>query len=121
MIQDSGRKPSDSLQKLSECLCDEEKMPLLCDSSFENVSLCYRALPNYEAFVQKREGRVERRLEEGRVAEQRKQKQLKDQIDCEIPKKYRKFLRDDNQPIPIKNEHEFAHLYLEEVYSNLSC
>ena len=78
MIQDSGRKPSDSLQKLSECLCDEEKMPLLRDSSFENVSLCYRALPNYEAFVQKREGRVERRLEEWRPVEQRKQKQLKD-------------------------------------------
>ena len=89
MIQDSERKPSDSLQKLSECLCDEEKMPLLRDPSFKNVSLCYRALPNYEAFVQKREGRVERRLEEGRAAEraeQRKQKQLKDQIDREIPK-----------------------------------
>ena len=82
MIQDSGRKPSDSLQKLSECLCDKEKMPLLCDSSFENVSLCYRALPNYEAFVQKREGRVERRLEEGRAAEEeeRKAQQSEEQI-----------------------------------------
>ena len=101
MIKDSGRKPSDSLQKLSECLCDEEKMPLLRDSSFENVSLCYRALPNYEAFVQKREGRVGRRLEEGRAAERaeqkaqqsgdagerREQKLLKDQINREIPKR----------------------------------
>ena len=74
MIQDSGRKPSDSLQKLSECLCNEEKMPLIRDSSFKNVSLCYRALPNYEAFVQKREGRVERRLEEGRAAEEEERK-----------------------------------------------
>ena len=53
MIQDSDRAPSDALQLLSECLCDEEKIPLVCDSSFNNVSLCYKALPNYEALVQK--------------------------------------------------------------------
>ena len=33
------------------------------------------------------------------------------------------FFRDDNQPIPIKNEHELAYLFLEEAYNNLggSC
>ena len=101
MIQDSDREPSDALQQLSECLCDEEKIPLVCDSSFNNVSLCYKALPNYEALVQKRRERVERRLEEGRAAERaekrarhdgdtamkEKQKHLKDQIDREIPEK----------------------------------
>ena len=57
MIQDSDQKPTDSLQKLSECLCNEEKIPLVGDSSFNHVSLCYEALPNYEALVQKRGGR----------------------------------------------------------------
>ena len=37
----------------------------------------------------------------------------------EIPEYQKQFLNGDNQPIAIKNEHELAHLYLDEVYSKL--
>ena len=77
MIQDSYREPSESLQTLSECLCDKENNPLLYDPSLKDVSLCYKALPNYEAFVQKRGERVKRRNEI-------EERQCKDQIDHEI-------------------------------------
>ena len=83
MIQDSDREPSDALQQLSECLCDEEKIPLFHDSSFNHVSLCYKALPNYEALVQKRRERVERRLEEGRAAERAEKRARHDERETE--------------------------------------
>ena len=162
MVQDSERGTSNSLQEVTECLCDDRMMPL-------HLNLCFRAIPHYEVFVGKREPKVKRRLverdaaekaekkaekeeqEAGRRAaaaeqqakqekdpvkkdkfkqnkareevrknnqewERKKQKDKKEQIDCEIPEQYRRFLTGDNQPIPIKNEHEFAFLYLDEAY-----
>ena len=99
MIQGSDQE----LGKLSECLCDEEKMPLVQDCASSPDFLCYKALPQYGKFVGSRE-----------------EKMKFEKMGRTIPNKYNKFLTGDNQPIPIRNEHEFAHLYLEEVYSNLS-
>ena len=103
MIHGSDQEPSESLGKMSECLCDEEKMPLVQDCASSPDFLCYKALPQYGKFVGSRE-----------------EKMKFEKMGRTIPNKYNKFLTGDNQPIPIKNEHEFAHLYLEEVYSNLS-
>ena len=149
MVKDSDRP--DSIQDLSECLCDDRNMPLLHDPALGKIDLCFKALPHYEAFVRKREKEVNQRIDEGKAAaialerweeyfkmarkdrgkaargkteeeiesEIQRHKQTKKQIDREIPKQIRKFLRGDNQPIPIKNEHEIAHLYLGEVYNHL--
>ena len=69
MVEDlKTRKPSDSIQNLTECLCDVKKVPLLQDPALEKVDLCYKALPHYETFARKREGKVTQRLEEGEAA-----------------------------------------------------
>ena len=117
------------MQKLTECLCDGSKLPLFHDPALAEVDLCYKAIPHYKSFVTKRETLVNRRIKEGKEAEKKnqekekeKQKKKREQIEREIPHQNRKFLKGDNQPIPVKNEHEFAHLYLEEIYNILpSC
>ena len=121
-MQDSERKTPDSLQKLTECLCDGRKMPLLQDPALAEVDLCYKAIPHYKSFVTKRETQVNKRIKEGEEAarienetqgeEREMQKQKREQVGREIPHENRKYLQGNNQPIPIKNEHEFAHLYL---------
>ena len=50
----------------------------------------------------------------------KEQKQIYEQIRHEIPQQRQQLLEGYNQPIPIQNEQEFAHLYLEEVYMNQS-
>ena len=74
------------------------------DPAIKDVQLCYKALPHHQTFCQKRMSKL---------SEQR----IKSQSSLE------QFFRDDNQPIPIKNEHELAYLFLGEVYNNLggSC
>ena len=172
-MQNSVRKPLNSLQKLTECLCDGRNMPLLQDPALAEVDLCYKAIPHYKSFVTKRETLVNRRIKEGEEAgkleekarrleeeaarleekaakakgksetererqgtekekerhgkekemqgkEKQKQKLKREQIEREIPDKNQKFLKGNNQPIPIKNEDEFAHLFLEDGYSHLS-
>ena len=73
MVHDSERKTPDSLQKLTECLCDVRKLPLLQDPplgphTFAEVDLCYKAIPHYKSFVTKRETEVNRRIKEGEEA-----------------------------------------------------
>ena len=168
----------ESIQSLTECLCDSKTMPLLRDPLVKEVGLCYKALPHYKKFVKQREMRtdpiisakdnVERALgEAGRLeqeaeraekraaeeekkaaekeeaagnedkekhkrereehkekkekyrSEKEKQKLTLHQIEREFPNQNKTFLKGCHQPIPIKNEHEFAHLYLEEIYSVL--
>ena len=120
MVQDS-----DPLQNLTECLCDDEKMPLLFYPCFKitsrKVEFHYTALPHYKTFVRKREEKVKERMttKEQLKTELKLKLKLISEIP-EIPEQNREFLKGDNQPIPIKNEHEFAHLYLEEAYSHLA-
>ena len=104
---------SNSIQSLTKCLCDDTNMPLLRDPVLREVGLCYKALPQYETFVMKRETKVKKRIKEGEEAkrgeekakkemnqsEEQKHKQKKEQIDREIPKQNRRFLTGDNQPI----------------------
>ena len=82
-----------------ECISADKKNPFKKDST--GFQLCYKALPHYRAFTQKRR-------------EKFRHKQ------APRSKKHLHLLEEDNQPIPIKNEHELAHLYLDEVYSELS-
>ena len=85
-MQDSERKTHDSLQKLTECLCDVRNMPLLHDPpmgphTFVEVDLCYKAIPHYKSLVTKRETEVNRRIKEGEEAarlEERAEKAEKD-------------------------------------------
>ena len=68
--------------------------------STDDFQLCYKAIPHYHAFTQ-------RRAEKLKQLRQRGENRLKE---------------GDNQPIPISNEHELAHLYLNSVYGKLlSC
>ena len=69
---------------------------------------------------QGKEKEKQRKIKEEQGKEREKQKLKREQIEQEIPHQNRKFLKGNNQLIPIKNEHEFAHLYLEESYSHLS-
>ena len=233
MVKNSAREPPDSLQTLTECLCDDQKLPLLHDPVLTEHDLCFKAIPRYKAFVKDRKAQVEvgikerdkaaseASIEEGRAekiesdaeiamerAEQSRQiaaeeeqeakesqlkaaaaerqaeekvnkaknnqergkyqqeqenhrqekekyrrikwlknkeeerekntrddkrylielqkqekiafRAKKEQIQSEFPLENRKFLAKENQPIPINDEHEFAHLYLEEIYSILA-
>ena len=74
------------------------------DPAIKDVQLCYKALPHHQTFCQKRMSKLSRQRSKN-------QSSLK------------QFFRDENQPIPIKNEHELAYLFLEEAYNNLggSC
>ena len=90
-------KDKDMLDPDFECLADEKKIVLLRDPSSSQIELCFKALPHYDSFVKQRDVKV-------------KQRNIK--FHTKFPP--------ENQPIPIKNEHEFAHLYLEEAYSHLS-
>ena len=74
-------------------------MILLHDPALPKIELSFKSLPHYRSFIKPRDDKV-------------KQKNIK------IPKFHRKY-SPDNQPIPINNEHEFAHLYLEEIYNKL--
>ena len=64
LVKDSDRKPPNSLQKLTECLCDATNMPLLHDPALDKVGFCYEALPHYKTFVNKREAEVLRGVQE---------------------------------------------------------
>ena len=64
LVNDSDREPPHSLQKLTECLCDEKNTPLLHDPALDKVGLCYEALPHYKTFVSKREAEVKRGAKE---------------------------------------------------------
>ena len=70
-----------------------------------SCELCYKATRHQQTFCQKRMSKQESRQRS------KNQSSLK------------QFFRDENQPIPIKNEHELAYLFLEEAYNNLggSC
>ena len=72
MVQDSERGPSNSLQEVTECLCDDRMMPL-------HQNLCFRAIPHYEVFVGKREPKVKRRLVERDAAEKAEKKAEKEE------------------------------------------
>ena len=78
-MQDSERKPPESPAppqlslglswgQLTECLCDERKIPLLHDPALAEVDLCYKAIPHYKSFVTKRETLVNKRIKEGKTA-----------------------------------------------------
>ena len=81
-----------------ECISRDNRNPLLHDLA--DFQLCYKAIPHHHTFTQKR-------------ADMLRQKKI------EITESQRQFLEGDNQPISIKNEHELAHLYLDQVYSIL--
>ena len=49
----------ESIQSLTECLCDGKNMPLLHDPLVKEVGLCYKALPHYKKFVEQREVKTE--------------------------------------------------------------
>ena len=68
MVQNSERKTHHSLQKLTECLYDDKKIPLLQDPALAEVDLCYKAIPHYKSFVTKRETEVNKRFKEGKEA-----------------------------------------------------
>ena len=76
------------------CLQDDHGSPLRKDPS--GAQLCYKALPHYEAVVQKRNRNLN------------------------VDSQHLHFLEGENQPIPISNEHELAHLYLGETYQSHS-
>ena len=82
-----------------ECLADVNKVVLLHDPALPKIELCFKALPHYHTFIKPRDEKLRQR-------------------NIKIPAFHRKY-SPDNQPIPIKNEHELAHLYLEEIYNKL--
>ena len=51
----SLKMQDESIQSLTECLCDSKTMPLLHDPLVKEVGLCYEALPHYQQFVKQRE------------------------------------------------------------------
>ena len=77
MVHDSD---SDSLQKLTECLCvtdgDGQKLPLLHDPVLEEVNLCYKAIPHHKYFLTKREREIKKRTKEGEEAAEAEKKAL---------------------------------------------
>ena len=83
-----------------ECISTPAPAPAPLQEDRKDFQLCYKAIPHYNTFTQKR-------------AEKLRQKEIK------IPESHIHYLEGDNQPIPIKNEHELAHLYLDQIYSKL--
>ena len=83
-----------------ECISTQAAAPAPLQEDPADFQLCYKAIPHHHTFTQKR-------------ADKLRQKKI------EIPEYQKQFLNGDNQPIAIKNEHELAHLYLDEVYSKL--
>ena len=81
-----------------ECISRDNRNPLLKDPA--DFQLCYKAIPHHLTFTQRRADKLREK-------------------DIQIPQYREHLLEGDNQPIPIKNEHELAHLYLDEVYSKL--
>ena len=55
----SLKMQDESIQSLTECLCDGKDMPLLHDPLVKEVGLCYKALPHYKKFVKQREMRID--------------------------------------------------------------
>ena len=49
----SLKMQDESIQSLTECLCDGKTMPLLHDPLVKEVVLRYEALPHYQQFVKK--------------------------------------------------------------------
>ena len=83
------------LDPLAGCLCDAHGNPLRSDPA--GALLCFQALPHYKATVQERRDKfANKKL----ITDSRHQ-----------------LLEEKNQPIPIANEHELAHLYLGENLS----
>ena len=74
----------DSLENLTECLCDVKNMPLLQDPplghTLAKVDLCYKALPHYQSFVTKRETQVNRRIKEGEEAKRLEDERIQREI-----------------------------------------
>ena len=64
MVNNSVRKPPDSLQILTECLCDDQKMPLLHDPGLREHKLSFKSIPHYKTFVSKREVKVKQGAKE---------------------------------------------------------
>ena len=89
-----------------ECISDDKINPLQEDP--KGFQLCYNAIPHHFSFTQKRADKLEEKRNRMRSSEA-----------IEIPEDQEKFLQGENQPIPIKNEHELAHLYLNDAYSRL--
>ena len=56
----SLKMQDESIQSLTECLCDGNNMPLLHDPLVKEVGLCYKALPHYKKFVEQREVKTDR-------------------------------------------------------------
>ena len=56
----SLKMQDESIQSLTECLCDSKTMPLLHDPLVKEVGLCYKALPHYKQFVKQREIKTDR-------------------------------------------------------------
>ena len=89
-----------------ECISDDQRTPLQTyfkrDFKIDPTKsqLCYKAIPHHRTLTQKRTDKL-------------RQNKIK------IPESEKHLLEGDNQPIPIKNEHELAHLYLDQVYSKL--
>jgi hypothetical protein len=83
---------------LAGCLCDNQGNPLWNDPGGDQ--LCYKALPLYQSIIQKRKEMSE---EDNLITDLR-----------------RRILEEENQPIPITNEHELAHLYLGENFNRFS-
>ena len=55
MVNNSDRTPPDSLQILTECLCDDQKMPFLHDPNLREHNLSFKAIPHYNSFVRERD------------------------------------------------------------------
>ena len=87
----------EGLDPLVGCLCDYYGNPLRADSG--GTQFCYQALPHYKTIVLERKNKFE-------------PNEL-------ITDSHRRLLNEENQPIPVANEHELAQLYLDEKYSRL--
>ena len=110
-----------------DCLSDSKGEPLRFTPNNQptpprgdGTQLCYRALPHYEAMVKKRS-----KDHREKSLKQPKEMTCDSVSNCQcVCKKTNckicKLLEGKNQPIPIKNEHEFSHLYLQEFYKKES-
>eukprot|EP00092_Neocalanus_flemingeri_P015041 GFUD01016245.1.p1 GENE.GFUD01016245.1~~GFUD01016245.1.p1 ORF type:complete len:913 (+),score=201.86 GFUD01016245.1:85-2823(+) len=99
------------------CLADSNGEPLRFDPENhptppqgDGVQLCYRALPHYEDAVKDRTEKIEEQIKQNQP--QLSPSQIKLKLMERLPGK--------NQPTPIIDEHELAHLYLQEYYKRQS-
>ena len=63
LAEDLDRESKDSIQSFCECLCNTMNEPLLHDPNLDTVDLCYEAIPRYSSIINKRQSKVDARVE----------------------------------------------------------